>query len=222
MKNVYLVFLGAPGAGKGTQAAIISKNLGLAHIASGDLFRQAVVKGTELGNLVKSYMEKGELVPDEVTIRVISERISEPDCKVGCVFDGFPRTLEQAKVLDRTLADQSKAIDKAIYIEVDSEILLKRLTGRWTCRKCQAVYHEIASPPKVAGKCDKCGGELYQRPDDNEKTIRERLKVYFAQTAPLLDYYKAGGKLISVDGRLSIDEVTKQIVSALGTTGKVE
>jgi adenylate kinase len=222
MKNVYLVFLGAPGAGKGTQAAIISKNLGLAHIASGDLFRQAVVKGTELGNLVKSYMEKGELVPDEVTIRVISERINEPDCKVGCVFDGFPRTLEQAKVLDRTLADQSKAIDKAIYIEVDSEILLKRLTGRWTCRKCQAVYHEIASPPKVAGKCDKCGGELYQRPDDNEKTIRERLKVYFAQTAPLLDYYKAGGKLISVDGRLSIDEVTKQIVSVLGTTGKVE
>jgi len=222
MKNVYLVFLGAPGAGKGTQAAIISKNLGLAHIASGDLFRQAVVKGTDLGNLVKSYMGKGELVPDEVTIRVISERINEPDCKVGCVFDGFPRTLEQAKVLDRTLADQSKAIDKAIYIEVDSEILLNRLTGRWTCRKCQAVYHEIASPPKVAGKCDKCGGELYQRPDDNEKTIRERLKVYFAQTAPLLDYYKAGGKLISVDGRLSIGEVTKQIVSVLGTTGKVE
>jgi len=222
MKNMYLVFLGAPGAGKGTQAAIISKNLGLAHIASGDLFRQAVVKGTELGNLVKSYMEKGELVPDEVTIRVISERLNEPDCKVGCVFDGFPRTLEQAKVLDRTLADQNKAIDKAIYIEVDSEILLKRLTGRWTCRKCQAVYHEIASPPKVAGKCDKCGGELYQRPDDNEKTIRERLKVYFAQTTPLLDYYKAAGKLISVDGQLSIDDVTKQIVSVLGKTGKVE
>jgi adenylate kinase len=222
MKNMYLVFLGAPGAGKGTQAAIISKNLGLAHIASGDLFRQAVVKGTELGNLVKSYMGKGELVPDEVTIRVISERISEPDCKAGCVFDGFPRTLEQAKVLDQTLAEQNKAIDKAIYIEVDSEILLKRLTGRWTCRKCQAVYHEIASPPKVAGKCDKCGGELYQRPDDNEKTIRERLKVYFAQTAPLLDYYKAGGKLISVDGQLSIDEVTKQIVTVLGKTGEVE
>ena len=219
---MYLVFLGAPGAGKGTQAAIVSKTLGLAHIASGDLFRQAVVKGTELGNLVKSYMEKGELAPDEVTIRVISERLNETDCKVGCVFDGFPRTLEQAKTLDQTLSNQKKAIDKAIYIDVDSEELLKRLSGRWTCRQCQAVYHEIASPPKVAGKCDKCGGELYQRPDDNEKTIRERLKVYFAQTTPLLDYYKASGKLIRVDGQLSIDEVTKQIVIALGKkTGKV-
>jgi adenylate kinase len=213
---MYLVFLGAPGAGKGTQAAIISKTLGLAHIASGDLFRQAVVKGTELGNLVKSYMEKGELAPDEVTIRVISERLNETDCKLGCVFDGFPRTLEQAKALDQTLSSQKKAIDKAIYIDVNSEELLKRLSGRWTCRQCQAVYHEIASPPKVAGKCDKCGGELYQRPDDNEKTIRERLKVYFAQTTPLLDYYKTSGKLIRVDGQLSIDEVTKQIVTALG------
>jgi adenylate kinase len=213
---MYLVFLGAPGAGKGTQAAIISKTLGLAHIASGDLFRQAVVKGTELGNLVKSYMEKGELAPDEVTIRVISERLNETDCKFGCVFDGFPRTLEQAKALDQTLSNQKKAIDKAIYIDVDSEELLKRLSGRWTCRQCQAVYHEIASPPKIAGKCDKCGGELYQRPDDNEKTIRERLKVYFAQTTPLLDYYKTSGKLIRVDGQLSIDEVTKQIATALG------
>ncbi len=218
---MYLVFLGAPGAGKGTQAAIISQNLGLAHIASGDLFRQAVGKGTELGKLVKSYMERGELAPDEVTIRVISERLNEPDCKSGCVFDGFPRTLEQAKALDRMLSSQGKAIDKAIYIDVDSEELLKRLTGRWTCRQCQAVYHEIASPPKVAGKCDKCGGELYQRPDDNEKTIRERLKVYFAQTTPVLDYYKAGGKLIRVDGQLGINEVTKQIVTALGIkTGK--
>jgi adenylate kinase len=213
---MYLVFLGAPGAGKGTQAAIISKTLGLAHIASGDLFRQAVVKGTELGNLVKSYMEKGELAPDEVTIRVISERLNETDCKFGCVFDGFPRTLEQAKALDQTLSNQKKAIDKAIYIDVDSEELLKRLSGRWTCRQCQAVYHEIALPPKIAGKCDKCGGELYQRPDDNEKTIRERLKVYFAQTTPLLDYYKTSGKLIRVDGQLSIDEVTKQIATALG------
>jgi adenylate kinase len=213
---MYLVFLGAPGAGKGTQAAIISKTLGLAHIASGDLFRQAVVKGTELGNLVKSYMEKGALVPDEVTIRVISERLNETDCKLGCVFDGFPRTLEQAKALDQTLSSQKKAIDKAIYIDVDSEELLKRLSGRWTCRQCQAVYHEIASPPKIAGKCDKCGGELYQRPDDNEKTIRERLKVYFAQTTPLLDYYKTSGKLIRVYGQLSIDEVAKQIVTALG------
>jgi adenylate kinase len=213
---MFYVFLGAPGAGKGTQAAIVSRKLGLAHIASGDLFRQAVAKGTELGKLAKSYMEKGELVPDEVTIRMISERIKEPDCKSGCIFDGFPRTLEQAKALDQTLASQKKAIDKAIYIEVDSDDLLQRLGGRWTCRKCQAVYHEVASPPKVAGKCDQCGGELYQRPDDNPATINERLRVYFAQTTPLLDYYKKNGKLVKVNGQVGIEDVTKQIVNALG------
>jgi adenylate kinase len=214
---MFYVFLGAPGAGKGTQAAIVSKKLGLAHIASGDLFRQAVAKGTELGKLAKSYMDKGELVPDHVTINMISERLKEADCKSGVIFDGFPRTLDQAKSLDQTLASQKKSIVKAIYIEVDSDDLLKRLCGRWTCRKCQAVYHEIASPPKVAGKCDKCGGELYQRPDDNEKTIKERLKVYFAQTTPLLDYYKASSKLIKVNGQVGIEQVTKQILEALGT-----
>jgi adenylate kinase len=213
---MFLVFLGAPGAGKGTQAAIVSQKLGLAHIASGDLFRKALSEGTELGKLAKSYMEKGELVPDEVTIRMISGRLNEPDCKSGCIFDGFPRTLEQARALDRTMVERNKTIDKAVYIEVPSEDLLKRLGGRWTCRQCQAVYHEIASPPKVAGKCDKCGGELYQRADDNEKTIRERLKVYFTQTAPLLDYYKANGKLIRVDGQVGIEEVTKSVMKAVG------
>ena len=216
MSDMFLVFLGAPGAGKGTQAAIVSEKLGLAHIASGDLFRQAVSKGTELGKLVKSYMEKGELAPDEVTIRVIEERLDEADCKSGCVFDGFPRTLEQARALDQMLAGRGKVIDKAVYIEVASEQLLKRLTGRWTCRNCQAVYHEIASPPKVPGRCDKCGGELFQRPDDNEETIRERLKVYFKQTTPVLDYYKNTGKLVSVDGQLSIGNVTGEIMDALG------
>ena len=212
---MFLVFLGAPGAGKGTQAAIISEKLEMVHIASGDLFRQAVGKGTELGKLVKSYMEKGELVPDEVTIRVISERINEPDCEAGCIFDGFPRTLAQAKSLDEALANQGKVVDKAVYIEVNNEELLKRLGGRWTCQKCQAVYHEIASPPKTPGKCDKCGGELYQRADDNEKTIKERLKVYFTQTIPVLDYYKENGKLISVDGKLGIQEVAEKIISTL-------
>lgn len=212
---MFLVFLGAPGAGKGTQATIVSQKLNLAHIASGDLFRQAVSKGTELGKLARSYMEKGELVPDEVTISMISERLNEPDCKSGCIFDGFPRTLEQAKALDRMLADRMKAIDTVISIDVASEELLKRLGGRWTCRQCQAVYHEIASPPKVRGKCDKCGGELYQRADDNEQTIRERLKVYFAQTAPLLDYYRAKGKLASVDGHVGIEDVTSQIMKAV-------
>ena len=212
---MYVVLLGAPGAGKGTQAAIISQKTGLTHIASGDLFRQAVQKGTELGKLVKSYMDKGELAPDEVTIKVIMERLSEPDCEKGCIFDGFPRTLDQAKALDKKLAEQKKGIDKAVFIDVPDEELMKRLGGRWTCKNCQAVYHEVASPPKVAGICDKCGGELYQRPDDNEATIRERLKVYFKQTTPVLDYYKNDGKLIAVDGKLSIDEVAEKVIEVL-------
>jgi adenylate kinase len=212
---MYIVLLGAPGAGKGTQAAIISQKTGLTHIASGDLFRQAVQKGTELGNLVKSYMDKGMLAPDEMTIKVIMERLAEPDCVKGCIFDGFPRTLDQAKALDKTLKEQKKGIDKAVFIDVPDEELVKRLGGRWTCKNCQAVYHEVASPPKVAGKCDKCGGELYQRPDDNEVTIRERLKVYFTQTTPVLDYYKKEGKLIAVDGKLSIDEVADKVVRIL-------
>ncbi len=146
---MFLVFLGAPGAGKGTQAAVIARKLGLAHIASGDLFRQAVEKGTELGKSVKAYMDKGALVPDEVTIQLISERLNEPDCKSGCVFDGFPRTIEQARALDKMLASRGEAIDKAIYIEVPEKELLKRLSGRWICRKCQTPYHEVSSPPKV-------------------------------------------------------------------------
>jgi adenylate kinase len=213
---MFLVFLGAPGAGKGTQAAIISQKLGLAHIASGDLFRQAVDKGTELGKSVKSYMDKGALVPDEVTIQLISERLNERDCKSGCVFDGFPRTIEQARALDRMLVSRGEAIDEAIYIEVTEEELLKRLSGRWICRKCQAPYHEVTSPPKVRNKCDKCGGELYQRTDDTEETVKKRLKVYFAQTTPVLDYYRAKRKLLTVDGNLDIEEVSENIVSALG------
>lgn len=212
---MYVILLGAPGAGKGTQAAIISQKTGLTHIASGDLFRQAVQKGTELGKLVKSYMDKGELAPDEVTIGVIMERLDEPDCEKGCIFDGFPRTLDQAKALEEKLSEQKKGIDKAVFIDVPDEDLMQRLGGRWTCKNCQAVYHEVASPPKVAGKCDKCGGELYQRPDDNEATIRERLKVYFNQTTPVLDYYKNNGKLISVDGKLSIDEVAAKVIEVL-------
>jgi adenylate kinase len=213
---MFLVFLGAPGAGKGTQAAVVAGKLGLAHIASGDLFRQALEKGTELGKSVKAYMDKGALVPDDVTIQLISERLNEPDSKSGCVFDGFPRTIEQAKALDRMMASRGQAIDKAIYIEVPEKELLKRLTGRWICRKCQAPYHEISSPPKVSGKCDKCSGELYQRADDNEQTIRERLKVYFAQTTPVLDYYKAEGKLAAVDGNRDIKEVSGKIIDILG------
>lgn len=212
---MFLLLLGAPGAGKGTQAAMISRKVGLAHIASGDLFRQAVEKGTKLGQSVKAYMDKGMLVPDEVTIQVISERLNEPDCQTGCVFDGFPRTVEQAKALDKTLASQGKAIDKAIYVEVSDEELLKRLGGRWICRQCQTPYHEVTSPPRIPNKCDKCGGELYQRSDDTEETVKERLKVYFTQTTPVLDYYRAEGKLVTVDGKRGIEEVSEEIIDVL-------
>lgn len=212
---MYLVLLGAPGAGKGTQADILSEEMNLAHIASGDLFRQALGEETELGLLAKSYMEKGELVPDEVTITMILERIAGDDCASGCIFDGFPRTLDQARALDEALAARGKAIDEAVYIEVPEEELLRRLGGRWLCRSCQTPYHVVTSPPQVPGKCDRCGGDLFQRPDDKEETVRERLKVFFAQTAPLLDYYEKGNRLVKVNGSPGIEEVARQVIGML-------
>jgi len=207
--------LGAPGAGKGTQADILSQKIDLPHIASGDLFRQALEERTEVGHLAKSYMDKGELVPDEVTIKMILERINQPDCASGCLFDGFPRTLHQAEVLDKALKEQGKSIDKAIYIEVPNEELVKRLSGRWLCRTCQTPYHTTSSPPKTPGKCDKCGGELYQRSDDREETVKERLNIFFVQTVPILDYYKKQNKLIRVNGNLGMQGVAREIISAL-------
>jgi len=212
---MYIIMLGAPGAGKGTQADILSQEMDLPHIASGDLFRQALEERTEIGLLAKSYMDKGELVLDEITIKMILERINQPDCASGCLFDGFPRTLHQAKVLDKALEEQGKSIDKAIYIEVPNEELVKRLSGRRLCRVCQTPYHIINSPPKTAGKCDKCGGELYQRSDDRKETVRDRLNVFFAQTVPILDYYKKQNKLIRVNGNLGMQGVAREIISAL-------
>jgi len=214
---MYIVLLGAPGAGKGTQADIISKEMGLSHIASGDLFRQALEKKTEIGLIAKNYMDKGELVPNEVTIKMILERISQPDCASGCLLDGFPRTLDQARALDEALTKQGKIIDKSVYIDVPEIELLSRLSGRYLCRKCQTPYHSISSPPKTAGKCDKCGGELYQRSDDKEETIKERLDIFFTQTVPILDYYRKQGKSIEVNGNLGIQEVARSISSALNT-----
>jgi len=213
---VHIIFLGAPGAGKGTQAALASQELGLVHIASGDLFRKAQEEGTELGRQVKSYLEKGQLVPDEITIRMVMERISAPDASPGVILDGFPRNLEQAEALDKALLKQGKAIDRMVYINVPEQELLSRLSGRWICRNCQTPYHAQSSPPKVEGRCDTCGGELYQRPDDTPSTVRERLKVYFDQTAPLIDYYSRAGKLLEVDGEGSPDEVARRIITALG------
>jgi len=212
---LYIVFLGAPGAGKGTQADLVAQKLNLVHVASGDLFRQALEKQTELGIKAKAYMEKGELVPDEITIAMVLERISAPDCKAGIILDGFPRNLEQAEELDKVLEKQSKIIDRAISIKVPEEELVKRLSGRWICRNCQTPYHEVDSPPRIVGKCDKCGGELYQRADDNVETVKNRLGVYFNQTTPLIDYYNRVGKLTEVVGTGTIDEISQRILAVL-------
>ncbi len=212
---MYIIFLGAPGAGKGTQAANVAHQLKLVHIATGDLFRQAVEQGTELGMQAKSYMEKGILGPDELTIHMVLERMSAPDCQPGVILDGFPRNIKQAEALDEALARQTKAIDVVVYIKVSEEEILRRLSGRWICRQCQTPYHSQNSPPRVWGKCDQCGGELYQRPDDTVDTIKKRLQVYLAQTAPLISYYTQAGKLLEVDGEGSVDEVGRRVILAL-------
>jgi adenylate kinase len=160
-------------------------------------------------------MEKGQLVPNDITIKMVLERITLPDCQNGIMLDGFPRNVEQAKALDQALKPQKKKIDKAVYIKVSEDELLKRLTGRWICRSCQAPYHEISSPPKVKGKCDKCGGELYQRADDNTETIKKRLEVFFSETAPLIDYYSKEGKLLEIQGEGSMNDITERIIQAL-------
>jgi len=213
---VYIVILGAPGAGKGTQAAVVAEKLKAAHIATGDMFREAQEQETELARQAVSYMEKGQLVPDEITIRMVLERIAAPDCVNGVVFDGFPRNLKQAEALDEALVEQGKTVDKVVYIKVPETELLERLSGRWICRQCQAPYHALNSPPKTPGKCDRCGGELYQRADDTVETVKERLKVYFAQTAPLIDYYTRAGKLLEVDGEGGVDEVGERILASIG------
>ncbi len=212
---MYIILLGAPGAGKGTQAANIARELKLAHIATGDLFRQALAQGSELGKQAKVYMEKGKLVPDQITIQMVMEKMSAPDSQAGAVLDGFPRNLEQARALDEALKKQGEAVDKVVYLKVSEEELIKRLSGRWICRKCQTPYHMVDSPPRVKGKCDRCGGELYQRPDDTPETVKKRLVVYFRETAPLIDYYNKSGKLLEVDGEGNIDIVGQKILTAL-------
>jgi len=210
-----IILLGAPGAGKGTQAVALVNAKGLVHVASGDLFRDNLSRNTELGQTAKTYMDKGELVPDDVTVKMVLERIGRPDCADGFLLDGFPRTIPQAEALDKALASESKAIDNAISVAVPNEELIKRLSGRWICRNCQAPFHMVDAPPKEAGKCDHCGGELYQRDDDNETTVRNRLDVYSKQTAPLIDYYRGQGKLLEVNGNQPVEAVTKEMLAAL-------
>jgi len=212
---VYTIFLGAPGAGKGTQAAALAQELNLVHIASGDLFRQAIAQGTALGMRAKAYMERGELVPDELTTKMILERLAAPDCRFGAILDGFPRTLPQAEALDKALAQQGKAIDRVVYIKVSEEELGRRLGGRWICRNCQTPYHINNAPPNIEGKCDKCGDELYQRPDDTPEAVKKRLQVYFAETAPLIAYYAKSGKLVEVDGEGEVAAVRPRIAAVI-------
>jgi len=212
---MFLILLGPPGAGKGTQAALLAEARGLAHIATGDMFREAMRSGSEVGQQAKAYVDRGELVPDEITIRMLLERLTQPDCASGCMLDGFPRNLEQAKALDAALAERGQAVDHVAYIRVSEEELTERLGGRWTCRQCGAVYHQLNSPPATAGRCDQCGGELYQRSDDQPETIRRRLTVYFRDTAPLVEYYRQRGKLIEVDGEQGIEAVGRALLNAL-------
>jgi len=219
---LYIILLGAPGAGKGTQAAYVARELKLVHVASGDLFRQALQREDDLAKQAKSYMEKGMLVPDDLTVRMVLERLSAADCQTGVVLDGFPRSLGQARALDENLAKQDKTIDGVVHIKVSEEELVRRLGGRWICRQCQAPYHVTESPPEVKGKCDRCGGELYQRSDDTPETVKKRLEVYARETAPLIDYYAEKGKLIEVDGEGGVVAVSERMLSALEKEIKTE
>lgn len=211
-----VVLLGPPGAGKGTQAVGLAGKLGLAHVASGDLFREAVAAGTPLGRQARPYMERGELVPDELAVGLVLERLAQPDCQAGAVLDGFPRTAPQAEALDRALAAQGRQVEVVLLLDVPDATILERLTGRRICRDCQAPYHIVFNPPAQAGVCDRCGGPLYQREDDREETVRHRLEVYHAQTAPLISYYRQRGLLRRVDGAGEIEVVGARLVEALG------
>ncbi len=213
-----LILLGPPGVGKGTQAQLIAARLGLAHIATGDMFREAVRRGTEVGTLAKSYMDRGELVPDEVTIRMLLERIRQPDAARGFMLDGFPRNLAQAAALDRALAAEGSAIDRVLLVEAPDEELVRRLSGRWLCRSCGSVYHERSNPPARAGVCDRCGGELYQREDDRPETVRTRLQVQ-KPPADLVEHYRRVGILREVNGDQPLERVTEDLLQALDVAG---
>jgi len=211
-----LILLGPPGSGKGTQAKKMVDRYHLPQISTGDILRAALKEKTPLGLEAKQYMDQGKLVPDEVVVGIVRDRLKASDCQGGFILDGFPRTVPQAEALETTLKAMNRGIGHVISIEVDNAELLKRLGGRRTCRNCGAMYHLVFDPPKKEGVCDTCGGELYQRADDQEKTIRERLKVYDKQTAPLIQYYRGKGLLRAIDGVGGVEEIFQRIVKAIG------
>ncbi|WP_060883625.1 adenylate kinase [Streptomyces caniscabiei] len=211
-----IVLVGPPGAGKGTQAAFLAQNLSIPHISTGDLFRANISKQTELGKLAKSYMDKGELVPDEVTIAMAKDRMEQPDAEHGFLLDGFPRNVSQAEALDVTLRGESMNLDAVLDLEVPEEEVVKRIAGRRICRNDSAhVFHVTYKKPKQESVCDTCGGELYQRDDDSEETVRKRLEVYHTQTEPIIDYYKAQGLVVTISALGPVEEVTQRAMEAL-------
>ena len=211
-----IIMLGAPGAGKGTQAKLIAEKYGVPHISSGDIFRANIKNGTELGKEAKEYMDKGLLVPDELTVRLLLDRVAQDDCKNGYVLDGFPRTIPQAEVLDKELTKLGDSVDFAVDVDVPDENIIRRMSGRRACLNCGATYHIVNIPPKKEGICDVCGSELVLRDDDQPETVKNRLKVYHEQTQPLIEYYTGKGVLRTVDGTLPMEEVFDAIVKILG------
>lgn len=210
-----IILVGPPGAGKGTQAAVLEQQSGLRHIASGELFRQHMLNETALGLLARSYVDRGALVPDDVVIGMILERVARPDCADGVIFDGFPRNTEQAGALAEALDGQRQRIDAVMFLSVPRDVLLKRIVGRQTCRACQTPYHSYETPPRAEGICDACGGDLYTRSDDNLETARHRLDVYFQQTMPLIDSYRDQRLLHEVSGLGSVHDVTTRLMHSL-------
>ncbi len=211
-----LILLGPPGAGKGTQATRIVEKYNIPHISTGDIFRENIKNATELGKKITEYMNAGKLVPDELVIEVATSRLSEDDCKDGFLLDGFPRTVQQAEALDAYLAKTGRKVDTVLDIAVEKEELMSRLMGRRVCKSCGASFHVVSMPPKKEGVCDVCGGELYQRADDNEETVSNRIEVYETQTMPLIDYYEKSGNIAHIDGAAGMEQVFAEIVKVLG------
>ena len=217
---MYILLMGPPGAGKGTQAEKLIREYGIPQISTGDMFRAAVKSGTALGKEAKSYMDKGALVPDSVTVGIVKERLAQDDCKKGWILDGFPRTTAQASALDAILHDLGIQLTAVLDFNVNRDDLVKRVSGRLVCRQCGASFHKEFRPPKQEGVCDNCGGELYQRADDNEVTVRERLAVYDTSTKPLIDYYKVSGRYYEINGDQSMDKVFADVQAALKTASE--